>query len=289
MSYVGMATSLGLVVEVPMVLQSLSVSLAAVPNANLPIPFDLGLIAMLDSGTNDSDFGRIVKSYALAWWQGTRRPADGGTLTAKTLERCLEQHRLGLLETMGGEPMPEHPIIPIPSLQLSFDAEANVGTDRADANVGTDGGTATTTDDCARCTVYKSLAGNLLDELKSIKNFASGMAGTTCNETELIPRRALGFYSLHEKVLTKELVSESQPVTIKHSSPLTKKGKMSLQVSLDADDELERLRAMPTGSHKWTWGETLTQDEVRSLRHVSKKCVRSGYETTLKPGNFDGN
>jgi len=97
MSYVGMATSLGLVVEVPMVLRSLSISLAAVPNANLPIPFDLGLIAMLDSGTNDSDFSRIVKSYALAWWKGTHRPADSGTLTAKTLERCLKQHCLGLL------------------------------------------------------------------------------------------------------------------------------------------------------------------------------------------------
>jgi len=178
MSYVGMATSLGLVVEVPMVLRSLSVSLAAVPNANLPIPFDLGLIAMLDSGTNDSDFSRIVKSYALAWWKGTRRPTDGGTLTAKTLERCLEQHRLGLLETVGGEPMPEHPIIPIPSLRLSFGAEANIGTN---------GGTTITTNDCTRCTVYKSLAGDLLNELKSIKNLASGMAGTTCNETELIP------------------------------------------------------------------------------------------------------
>ena len=59
MSYVGIATSLGLVVEVPMVLRSLSISLAAVPDADLPIPFDLGLITMLDSGTNNSDFGRI--------------------------------------------------------------------------------------------------------------------------------------------------------------------------------------------------------------------------------------
>jgi len=279
MSYVGIATSLGLVVEVPMVLRSLSISLVAVPDADLPIPFDLGLIAMLDSGTNDSDFGRIVKSYALPWWKGTRRPAEGGTLSAKTLEKCLEQHRPGLLETMGGEQMPEHPIIPIPSLQLQFGAEATVGADC---------GTAIATDDCPRCTVYKSLASDLLDELKSIKNFASGMVGTTCNETELIPRRALGFYSLHEKVLTKELISESHPVTVKHSNPGTKKGKMSLQVSLDADEELKRLRAVPTGSHKWTWGETLTQDEVRSLRHVSKKRVRSGYDTTLRPGNLDG-
>ena len=85
MTYVGIATSLGLVIEVLMVLQSLSVSLAAAPNADLPIPFDLGFIAMLDSGNNDSEFNRIVKSYAMAWWKGARKPADGGTLTAKTL------------------------------------------------------------------------------------------------------------------------------------------------------------------------------------------------------------
>src|ERR1700761_6674308 len=218
-----------------MVLQSLSVSLAAVPNADLPIPFDLGFIAMLDSGTNDSEFSRIVKSYAMAWWKGARKPADGGTLTAKNLEKCLEQHHCLLLETMDGKPMPEHPIIPIPSLQLPISA---VGTDIA-------------TDNCTQCTVYKSLAGDLLNEMRSIKNFVSGMAGTTSNETELIPRRALGFYSLHEKVLTKELGSESQSVIVKHKLSTTKKGKMSQQVHEDANKELKRLRAMPTASHKW--------------------------------------
>ena len=68
------------------------------------------------------------------------------------------------------------------------------------------------------------------------------MAGMTSNETELIPRRALGFYSLHEKVLTKELVSESQSVIVKQRLSGTKKGKMSLQVHEDANKELKRLQ-----------------------------------------------
>ena len=101
----------------------------------------------------------------------------------------------------------------------------------------------------------------------------SGMAGTTSNEMELIPRRALGFYSLHEKVLTKELGSESQSVIVKHKLSTTKKGKMSQKVHEDANKELKCLWAMPTASHKWTWGESLTQDEVRILRHTSKKHV----------------
>ena len=190
-----------------MVLQSLSVSLVAVPNADLPI------------------------------------------------HRCL------LLETMDGKPIPEHPIIPIPSLQLLVGA---VSTNIGMAPI-------IRTDICTQCTIYKSLAANLLNEMRSIKNFASGMAGMTSNEMELIPRRALGFYSLHEKVLTKELLSESQPVIVKHRLSGTKKGKMSQQVHDDANKELKHLWAMPMASHKWTWGESLTQDEVRSLRHMSKK------------------
>ena len=116
------------------------------------------------------------------------------------------------------------------------------------------------TDICTQCTIYKSLAANLFNEMRSIKKFVSGMAGMTSN-------------ALHEKVLTKELVLESQLVIVKHRLSGAKKGKMTQQVHKDANKELEHLQAMPTASHKWTWGESLTQDEVRSLRHTSKKCL----------------
>ena len=81
---------------------------------------------MLDSGTNDSEFNRIVKSYVMAWWKGTCKPTDGGILITKNLEQCLEKHSCLLLETMDGKPIPEHPIIQILSLQLLVGA---VGTD----------------------------------------------------------------------------------------------------------------------------------------------------------------
>ena len=163
---------------------------------------------------------------------------------------------------MDGKPIPEHPIIPIPSLQLLISA---VGTEPMALIIGTN--------ICTQCTIYKSLAADLLNEMRSIKKFASGMAGTTLNETELIPCWALGFYSLHEKVFTKELVSESQPVIVKHRLSGTKKDEMSWQVHKGANKELKCIWAMPTASHKWTWGESLTQDEVRSLCHMSKKCL----------------
>ena len=155
----------------------------------------------------------------MAWWKAACKPADGGTLTAKNLEKCLKQHHRLLLETMDGKPMPEHPIIPIPSLQLPISAIS--------------------THNCTQCTTYKSLAADLLNEMRNIKKFVSGMAGTTLNEMELIPHQALGFYSLHEKVLTKELVSESQSVIVKHRLSGTTKGKMSLQVHKNANKELK--------------------------------------------------
>ena len=99
---------------------------------------------MLNSGTNDSEFNRIVKSYVMAWWKGTRKPADGGILATKNLEQCLKKHRHLLLKTMDGKPIPEHLIIPIPSLQLL------VGPKPMEPII--------ETDICTQCTVYKSLA-----------------------------------------------------------------------------------------------------------------------------------
>ena len=125
-------------------------------------------------------------TYVMAWWKGTCKPADGGILTTKNLEQCLKKHHHLLLETMDGKPIPEHPIIPISSLQLPVGAvSTNIGPELMAPIIGTD--------ICTQCTIYKSLAADLLNEMRSIKNFASGMAGTTLNETELIPCWALGF------------------------------------------------------------------------------------------------
>ena len=41
-------------------------------------------------------------------------------------------------------------------------------------------------------------------------------------------------------------------------------------------------------SDRWTWGETLTKDEVLSLRHVHKQEVRTGYRTNLPQGTLSG-
>ena len=44
---------------------------------------------------------------------------------------------------------------------------------------------------------------------------------------------------------------------------------------------------MPT-SHKWTWGETLTREDILGLWHISRQCEHTGYKTSLKPGVLPG-
>ena len=71
MSYVELTTSLGLVINVPIILHSLANSLAPILTVDLPVHYDLGVIATLDTGTNIDQPKHIVNSYALTWWKGT--------------------------------------------------------------------------------------------------------------------------------------------------------------------------------------------------------------------------
>jgi len=197
-----------------------------------------------------------------------------------TLEDCLKHHRVQLLQSTTGDPIPEMPIIRIPSLQLTSkaDADADADADRgADANVR-----------CNHCDVYRSLAGDLLEELRSIKNFTSGMVASSSNDVDVISRQAAGFYVLHEKVIVKEMQSQTVPQAVDAISQGTRTRKLSRRVKEIAQEALDRLKDMPTASHKWTWGETLTHDDILSLKHVPNTRIHSGYEVSLKQGQMRG-
>lgn len=272
MSYVGMATSTGQVVEVPMVLRSLAASLAQVPRAELPIPFDLGFLAMLEVGTNVEQFGRVVKGYEHSWWKASRPPAEGRYLNAQTLEQCLTRHRTQLLKSMEGDKVPAMDIHTTAPFQIADSSR------RADAR-------RRPNTPCMECDIYRSLAGDLLEELKGIKQFASGVRASSSNDLEVATRRTAGFYQLHEKVNLKEMSSES--LTVKGTGLGTRPTRVSRQVSQIAADDLERLRNMPS-SQKWTWGEALTEQDILGLQHMSKQREHTGYDTSLPPGVFPG-
>lgn len=284
MCFVGMATAIGQVFDIPIVLRSLAVSLSLFSESKikLPMSFDLGFVAMLEVGTNENQMDRVVNSYAHDWWNDrnrTKAPKFREMFTTDTVQECLAHHRKQLGADDISIPLQYSNLIPPLTISPST-------TNTAAAGAGGPGGAAhprAAEPDC-HCDTYRGLAASLYKELVRVKNFASIMSVTSSNDMEVASRRASGFYDLHEKVTLKEL--NSQPHEVKGLARGSRT-KLSHGAAVRAAEDLERFKKMPT-SHKWTWGETLTREDVVSLRHISQQRVHTGYDTTLPPGKLPG-
>ncbi|KAF8965104.1 hypothetical protein BDZ97DRAFT_1813684 [Flammula alnicola] len=257
MSYIGIATGVGQIVEVPIVLRSLADSLAMVSDADLPVEFNSAFIATLDVGTTEEQFWRVVKDYHLSWWMMTRQPADRQLLTAITLETCLTHYRLQ--RQMDATGSIAQKIIPLPPFQPS--------TPDADADA-----------DCSRCAANHTIAADLLGELRSLKNFASSMAELSRNKVAIATQVIL------KEARTSGSASASDSADISDSE----RRELIRQVAGAAEADLRRLQAMPPTSFKWTWGERLTKADVLDLRHFAKQRLRSGYNTSIREAKLLG-
>jgi len=74
-------------------------------------------------------------------------------------------------------------------------------------------------------------------------------------------RRTATFHLLHEAALLKETAGTLTPTLATATTT-----QRSAMVHDEALTELRRLQALPPSSHKWTWGEQLTEQEVLCLR-----------------------
>ena len=99
MAYAGMATAMGQYLEIPIILRFLVTLLSFITQANLPVPFNSGFIALLEVGTSDEEFGRVVKKYAYNWWDKSREPEDLQLLHPEILDECLNVHEEQLLKS----------------------------------------------------------------------------------------------------------------------------------------------------------------------------------------------
>jgi len=93
MSWVGIGTVISLVINVPILLQSLANSLADINVAHLPLGFHFSLLAALDDGVATSSPSCLVNLYACDWWKHSMEPAPGEILGLDTLNECLNMHR----------------------------------------------------------------------------------------------------------------------------------------------------------------------------------------------------
>jgi hypothetical protein len=295
MSYAGMATATGQYLHIPIILRSLVTSLSLILTGNLPVPFDAAFIALLEVGTGDEEFGRVVKAYEYTWWDKSREPEDSKLLNANNLDECLNFHDEQLLKS--NEP---RKTVPRQNIEVTLPFQTpDIGADGG-AEAGAEGGAefqpiivkvrghdpeVEECEHCAsnHCLIMHALCVTLFDEIKATQQFVSAMADSSRAEVSLASRRCAGFYRLHERAQEKELLSES--ISVKATGRGTEVQKTSRRVAEIAAADLKRYKAMPS-SGRWTWGETLTKDDVLALRHIRKQEVRTGYGTGLPQGTL---
>jgi hypothetical protein len=254
MSYIGIATLLGRPIEIPIIIRSLADSMALVHDDDLPLNFDSGLLSTLDIGahTNDNK-SKIVGSYEHNWWTGrkARDLKNVQKLDASTVLSCLDHYkqqlslstpvvgsgsnyRAGAVAGAGDTNTPPH----LPSVPAANPSTSYTGSEARS---------------CQKCKMYKQLLSDvLLDTLK----FRDKTSASTLLDLGI--RKASAFHLLHEAAILKETAG------IVHPAPASKKLQIAA-VNKQAKSQLRQLQNLPPSSHKWSWGETLTEDDVLAL------------------------
>jgi hypothetical protein len=101
MSWVGIATTISLVIEVPILVRSL----ADINLNHLPLGFHPSLLAALNNGVTTESPSRLVQSYACDWWRHDRELAAVGIFGIDTLDECLDCYRRHVPPTTSHPPM----------------------------------------------------------------------------------------------------------------------------------------------------------------------------------------
>ena len=260
-----------------------------VTKLNLP---DSGFLATLDAGER-----YVVTIFEVQWWSG-RKPRDLTTvevLNASNLEKCIEHYREqklipGCVIPVGSGAGRSSTIDAGAGTKpaIAFDTSAAEGKTRDTSMAGISPETISTVSDedagCRSCHKYRQVLSDVLEDVVKFQNFASVMSTSSENLFNLGIRRASIFNSLHEAAILKESDSIPPPV----SAPAIHHIKSVFQ---NATSELNRLKDLPASSYKWTWGETLTRDDVLNLRRSGThpgRVPHNGYDVSLLVGRLDG-
>ena len=255
--------------DIPIIVRSLADSLALADASVLPLSFEPDLLATLDIGVDDDSKCRRVSTYHRAWWL-VRKPRNLDSvdiMDRSSIDKCLDVYRHLLLPSQRGEVVTSGststgpsglPVPPAPLLALSKPG-------------------------CVQCGWYRDLLGGLLNELLDVRHFAAAMSTASENQWCLDMRRASTFNLLYEAAVIKECGPSTR-------APRGNKAERAKAVEDRAREELMRLQALPPSSHKWTWGEQLTEKDVLGLARSGTRPgkIHSGYDVSLKGGKNSG-
>jgi len=248
--YLGMASAIGLVVDVLILLCSLANSLMLCANHEIPLQFHPDLLAILNVGTDPNRHDGLVNMYAYPWWNSSREPAPDMVLNAIKLEECLQTH----CGQWANRDIPPCVLTPV---FCNGVAVAN----------------------CGCCRSYQTLIHGLLAKLHGIHQFVDGLDVSLLNKRDVGVHRAAEFHMLHKHVIQKEMaetamamaMADSHPSShsqhLQHTLPRTKAQKSKL-LTEQANIELKRLRLLPDGANKWSWGPAVTKEEVLQLNNI---------------------
>jgi hypothetical protein len=269
---------MGQAIRVPIIIRSLAGSMAVLEEDQMPIGLDREFLMMLDADLSEQNVDcQIVDEYECAWWKG-RKPRSldlALVLDRSSLDKCLEKHQKQLINE----------IQPTSFTGISAYIPGSADIRGSSANI--PGPSAS--NQCLKCDRYSQILSNALQDILDMHNFADTM--TTCSEAQwnIDMRRASTFNLLHEAVVIKEM---DDPMGDKSSaSSALLSPNVIKNVGQTAKRELARLQSLPTSSHKWTWGEKLSEAEVLALRRSGTRPnerMHSGYDLSLIHGKDTG-
>ena len=270
--------------------RSLAGSMAGIREEDLPLHFTSDLLDSLDAGGNGKV--TVLSKYELQWWT-SRKPRTLDVvkiLDPSTIDKCLDHFRSFFPNTnspiAGTDAGPSNAVPSHAGSSSDFHCAGPSGTSPTNAGPST-ADPLKAGPCCINCGKYRKVLSDVLLDIMKFKNFASVMSTSTENLASIRMRKASIFYTLHESAVLKE--TTGIPTALPNTTPRRISAVMTTARS--ELERLQRLQELPASSHKWTWGETLTEDEVLALSHTSTKPGRgqhSGYNVSLREGKLDG-
>lgn len=264
MSFIGIGTSLGQPLDVPVLVRSLAASIGCLDEDYLSLHFDHDFLLTLDSDISEQNkMCRKVKVYASAWWNERKpRSLDWADIFNKlSLNACLQTH----LEQITGNIVTSTalPVNPLPVYPPAYPPATHSSLEK----------------NCNKCEEYSHVLSNTLIDLVDIHNYAKALSTSSETQWNMDMRRASTLYLLHQASVIKDVAgSSSDPVVVRPRVDSVRETAVS---------ELVRLQNLPPMSHKWTWGEALTESDVLAIHRSipsREKQFHSGYGFSLQGG-----
>ncbi|KAJ3478792.1 hypothetical protein NLJ89_g12364 [Agrocybe chaxingu] len=94
MSYIGTATAMGQVLDIPILIRSLALRLYRRAAGEADVIFDPDFFLSLDGAADPDGPNTLANSYLLDWWTGREIAIASPRLGRATIDACLNHHRV---------------------------------------------------------------------------------------------------------------------------------------------------------------------------------------------------